>query len=56
MTKDVKDIYPDFVQMAAGFGVPAKRVVHPTVSGGARDPPCACWLQAAGLVGWGLAG
>ena len=29
MTGDLKDIFPDFVMMAAAFGVPAKRVVRP---------------------------
>ena len=26
---EVKDIYPDFVKMAASFSVPAKRVLRP---------------------------
>eukprot|EP00887_Chlorella_sp_A99_P007132 scaffold2.g7132.t1 len=30
VTKDIKDIYPDFVKMAQAFGVPAKRVFHPS--------------------------
>ena len=29
ITKDVKDIFPDFVMMAASMGVPGKRVFHP---------------------------
>ena len=29
MTGDLKDIFPDFVLMAAAFGIPAKRVVKP---------------------------
>jgi thiamine pyrophosphate-dependent acetolactate synthase large subunit-like protein len=29
VTKELKDIYPDFVKMADAFGVPAKRVTHP---------------------------
>lgn len=29
VTGDLKDIYPDFVMMAASFGVPAKRVIDP---------------------------
>lgn len=29
ITKDVKDIFPDFVKMAESFGVPGKRVFHP---------------------------
>ena len=29
MTGDLKDIFPDFVLMAAAFGIPAKRVVRP---------------------------
>lgn len=30
VTKDVKDIFPDFVKMAEAFGVPGKRVFHPS--------------------------
>jgi acetolactate synthase I/II/III large subunit len=30
ISKDIKDIYPDFVKMAEAFGVPAKRVMHPS--------------------------
>ncbi len=30
VSKDIKDIYPDFVKMAEAFGVPAKRVMHPS--------------------------
>ena len=30
VTGDVKDIFPDFVKMAAAFNVPAKRVQHPS--------------------------
>ena len=29
LTKEVKDIYPDFVKMAESFSVPAKRVLRP---------------------------
>lgn len=29
LTKDVKDIYPDFVAMAHSYGIPAKRIFHP---------------------------
>ena len=30
MTQEVKDIYPDFVAIAKGFGVPSRRVIDPT--------------------------
>lgn len=30
VTQDLADIYPDFVQIAKGFGVPSRRVVHPS--------------------------
>ncbi|KAG7667139.1 hypothetical protein KSW81_000881 [Nannochloris sp. 'desiccata'] len=30
VSKDIKDIYPDFVKMAEAFGVPSKRVMHPS--------------------------
>lgn len=30
VTNEVTDIYPDFVTIATGFGVPAKRVRHPS--------------------------
>ena len=29
VTGDLKDIFPDFVMMAASFGIPAKRVTKP---------------------------
>lgn len=29
-TKDVADIYPDFVKMAEAFGIPSRRVVKPS--------------------------
>ena len=29
VTGDLKDIYPDFVMMAAAFGVPGRRVINP---------------------------
>ena len=29
LTKEVTDIYPDFVKMAESFSVPAKRVLKP---------------------------
>lgn len=29
LTKEVTDIYPDFVKMAESFSVPAKRVINP---------------------------
>ena len=29
-TKDVKDIFPDFITMAKSFGIPARRIFHPS--------------------------
>ena len=48
-TKEVKDIYPDFVMMAKSFGLPGKRVftpeeLRPAIRSAVGLP---CWAVAA---------
>ena len=46
-TKEVKDIYPDFVMMAKSFGLPGKRVFTP-------EELRPAIRSAAGLQRWAL--